>query len=169
MSQSLRRMLVAGAICGVGLAGCQKLTPPADAGAIRDELRADEAQWNADWEVKDAKRVAAHYAPDATVMIPGITGVTGPDGIRQTLEKVFADPNLGFQFAADKVGVAKSGDLAYARGPFRLTLKNPQGGPSLVRTGSYVRVYRRQADGEWLVIETIATVGDNTDRPLPPH
>ena len=167
MSQILRRALIAGAMCAVGLAGCQKAAPPA--AAVRDEVRADEAQWNADWEAKDAKRVASHYAPDATVMVPGAAAVKGPDAIAETLARLFADPNIGFQFAAEKVGVAKSDDLAYARGPFRLTLKDPQGGPPLVRTGSYIRVYRRQADGGWLVIETIATAGDATDRPLPPH
>jgi len=108
-------------------------------------------------------------APDATVMVPGAAAVKGPDAIAETLARLFADPNIGFQFAAEKVGVAKSDDLAYARGPFRLTLKDPQGGPPLVRTGSYIRVYRRQPDGAWLVIETIATAGDTTDRPLPPH
>jgi uncharacterized protein (TIGR02246 family) len=167
MRQILRPALVAGAICGVGMAGCG--TAPGPAAAIREQVRADEAQWNADWEAKDATRVASHYSPDAVVMVPGLAPVRGPDAIRSSLVGLFANPALTFQFAADKVGVAQSGDLAYARGPFRLMLKDPQGGAPLIRTGSYIRVYRRQDNGAWQAIETIATVGDSVDRPLPPH
>jgi ketosteroid isomerase-like protein len=165
MRQTLRAALIAGAIGSLALAGCQK--PTADAAAIRKELRAEEDALNAAYKDRDLARISIHYAPDATLMAPGSPAVKGAEAIHDQLKALVADPALEFRFAADKVGVSQSGDLAYARGPFSLTLTDPQTKAPVTLHGAYISVYRKQSDGQWKALETIVSPGQAA--PIPPH
>jgi ketosteroid isomerase-like protein len=42
--------------------------------------------------------------------------------------------------------------LAYQWGEFTVSLAAKSGGPTLLRSGKYLRVYRRCADGTWMMI-----------------
>lgn len=128
-----------------------------DAGQVEKSLRAAEADWNAQYRTRDLAKLAAHYAPEATMMQPGVPVMTGSDMLTQALHAFIADPALDMRFHADKVGVAQGGDLAYTRGVFKLTSTNPTTGKPTTQTGSYLTVYQRQADGSWKAIEDIAS------------
>jgi ketosteroid isomerase-like protein len=145
-------MALAGSLA---LAACQK--PSAE--AIRRHLRDDEDQLNADYKARDVAGVISHYAPDATLVTPGITAVTDGHGIEDAIRKLLANPSLQLRFTADKIGVAESGDLAYARGRFILTVTDPTIAVPISQTGNYINVYRRQKDGVWKAIETVASLG----------
>ncbi|MFI4950725.1 MAG: YybH family protein [Caulobacterales bacterium] len=170
MTQVLRPALVAGALGLAALAGCQKsattaaATPAAavDTASIERTLRDNETQWNADYKAKDLARIAAHYAPDATLMDPDTPLLSGTDALNNGLKDFISDPALSLEFKADKVEVAASGDLAYTRGTFRLTTTDPRTRTPVTQTGSYVTVYKKQADGSWKAEDDIAT---NTPRP----
>lgn len=45
-----------------------------------------------------------------------------------------------------------SGDLAYQRGTFVVVATPKAGGDSTRTTGNFMRIYRRQADGAWLMV-----------------
>jgi ketosteroid isomerase-like protein len=149
-----RALLVASA-CGLALGAC---SPKPSADEIRKTLRDDESQLNADYKARDFSRVASHYATDATLVTPGMTMVKEGAGIEAALKRLLADPQLELSFNADKIGVADSGDLAYARGRFTLTVSNPTIAVPISQTGNYINVYRRQKDGSWKAIETVASL-----------
>ena len=52
----------------------------------------------------------------------------------------------------EKTEVAGSGDLAYRRGTFKITYTNPQTKQAENGAGTYLTVFRKQADGSWKVV-----------------
>ena|ERR1700733_13390670 len=140
--------------------GCAPAQPPAapdtraaDEQAIRD----GEAQWVKDFATKDVERVAAHYADDASSMIPLMTLMTGKDAIRAGLKEEFSDPNSSLDFHPAKVEVSKSSDLAYSQGTYAYTSTDPKTKKAVIEHGNYVEVYKKQTDGSWKAAADIAT------------
>lgn len=149
------------------LAGCEQAPPPAppdtreaDAKAIRD----DEVAWNKDWASKDVQRIASHYADDASVEIPDVPIMTGKEAINSGLKPFMEDKNLSIDFHSAQVEVAKSGDLAYARGTYTMTSTDPKTKKRVVENGKYVTIYKKQADGSWNAVQDI----NNADAPAAP-
>lgn len=148
----------------IALAGCHREeahhndSTAVDTGAVADQLRRDEAQWVADWTSRDADRVLAHYAADATLMVTGAPRLTG-EQIRSAVTELVEDPNFQIQFAPDQVAVAASGDLAYTRGTYSLRTTNPRTRQPQTENGNYIAVYRRQQDGSWKAVEDIVSAG----------
>jgi ketosteroid isomerase-like protein len=60
------------------------------------------------------------------------------------------DPNFTLSFAADKVQVARSGDLAYETGSYTLTMSDPEGKPT-TQKGHYVDIWKKDPSGGWKV------------------
>jgi uncharacterized protein (TIGR02246 family) len=145
----------------VALAAC---APRADkpkfnaAGAV-DAIRADEVRWNADWKSGDAGKIVAHYAPDAVVMETGEAPVSGIEAIRAAVQKTIDDPAFTLTFSSDRVNVAASGDLAASKGVFAETSTDPATKAQSKVAGTFVTVYRPQADGSWKAVWDIATPG----------
>jgi uncharacterized protein (TIGR02246 family) len=128
-------------------------THDADVQAIKDI----ETQWNADYQAKDAAKITAHYSDDAVLMVPGEPSTVGKDAILAALKMMTADPVMSLKFQALKVEVAKSGDLGYTQGSYTLTVTDPATKQVINDHGSYVTVYRKQADGTWKAVSDIAT------------
>ena len=53
----------------------------------------------------------------------------------------------------EKTEVAGSGDLAYRRGSFTITFTNPQTNQPENGAGTYLTVFKKQADGNWKIVE----------------
>ncbi|MGH7023014.1 MAG: YybH family protein [Caulobacteraceae bacterium] len=134
-------------------------TPIFNAARAIDTIRTGEVNWNADWKSGDPGKVAAHYAPQAVVMIPGQAPVTGLEAIRAMAQKSMDDPAFNLAFSSDKVDVAASGDLAASRGTFTLTATDPATKTSTTTTGAFVTVYKPQPDGSWKAVWDIVTPG----------
>jgi len=159
-------------LCGItiltlSMTGCSTAPAPApdthdaDVKAIGDI----EEQMVKDWAAKDADKLAAHYADDAVLMTPGGEPVHGKEAVRNTAKQMVADPALSLTFQATKVDVAKSGDLGYTQGSYRMTMTNPATHKPMDDHGSYVTTYRKQADGSWKAVADIAT---SEVPPMPP-
>jgi uncharacterized protein (TIGR02246 family) len=129
-------------------------------------IRSVETQWNQDFASKDPDKLVAHYATNAVLMGPGMTASSGRDAIRTAITQMVSDPALALQFRASKVDVAKSGDLAYAQGSYTMTMTNPRTKKAMNDHGSYVTVYRKQADGSWKAVSDIATSEVPTVQPV---
>ena len=160
------------ALCGTAvivfsIAACnQPPAPPpdthdADAKAISDL----ETQWVKDWAAKDVDKIAVNYADDAVVMTPGGEPMRGKDAIHNGLKQMVADPALSLTFQAVKVDVAKSGDLGYTQGSYKMAMTNPVTKKVMEDHGSYVTTYHKQADGSWKAVADIAT---SEVPPMPP-
>jgi uncharacterized protein (TIGR02246 family) len=128
-------------------------THDADVAAIQ----ANEAQWNQDYAARDLDKIAAHYADDAVLIIPGAPPTTGKAAIGAASKQMTADPAMVLQFHPTKVDVAKSGDLAYSQGVYTLTITDMQTHQPINDHGSYVTTYRKQPDGTWKAVVDIVT------------
>ena len=131
----------------------------ADAAAIEQQLKAIETQWEADYNARDAARLAEHYAPDAALANPGAPLATDALSRRQAIATFAADQNLRINFASDRVQVAESGDMAYTRGHFTMRSTDPATGQPRQDSGSYLTVWKKQSDGSWKAVEDFITPG----------
>jgi uncharacterized protein (TIGR02246 family) len=163
----MKYLAIAVSITTAALAcGCMPAAAPAppartavDTAKIVDAIKTDEVHWNNDWKSGDPGKVAAHYAPTATVMAPGLAPMIGPQAIRAGVAEALEDKAFTLTFASDKVDVARSGDLAAARGTFTQTVTDPKTGAVVTSKGSYVTVYKPQAGGAWKAVWDINTPG----------
>ena len=147
----------------LALAACQGEAPKADTGAIQAQLQANEAQWNRAYAERNAEALAGMYADDAALANPGEQLVRGKEAIRKATAAFAGDPNLKVTFEANRIQVAQSGELAYTRGRYVMTMTNPETGKPETGTGHYLTVWQKQADGSWKAVEDFITPGP----PLP--
>lgn len=133
-------------------------TPPMDTTAIAAAISANETQWNADWAARDAAKIASHYATNAVVMVPGVPILHGREAAQAAITAgPLTDHDFSLTFHAEDVQVAASGDMAFSRGVYEEHDTNPHTHHVDVSNGSYVTVYRKQADGAWLAVADINT------------
>jgi uncharacterized protein (TIGR02246 family) len=154
----MNRALLPALSAVVLLAACHNSKPAFNAAGAVDAIRAGEVQWNLDWKSGDAGKVTAHYAPEAWVMDPGEAPVKGVQAIRASVQRAMDDPGFTVSFSSDKVDVASAGDLAVSRGAFKLTATDPGSKTVQTSAGTFVTVYKPQADGSWKAVWDIATL-----------
>jgi uncharacterized protein (TIGR02246 family) len=155
------------AAVSLSLAACNP-TPPAAPDTHDSDVKAIsdvETQANQAWATKDVEKVMAFYADDAVLMTPGMEAVHGKDALRTSLKEMLADPAVSLTFQSSKVDVAKSGDLGYTQGSYKLTVTDPASHKPINDHGSYVTTFRKQADGSWKAEADIAT---SEVPPMPP-
>jgi len=154
-------------VLALSFTGCSPAPPPApdthdaDVKAISDV----EAEMLKDWAAKDADKLAANYADNAVLMTPGSDPVHGKEAIHNVAKQMVADPALSLTFQASTVEVAKSGDIGFTQGSYKMTMTNPATHKSMDDHGSYVTTYRKQADGAWKAVADIST---SEVQPMPP-
>jgi uncharacterized protein (TIGR02246 family) len=131
----------------------------ADAAAVKDQIRASEKKWN-DWfhdkAHRNADAASQFYTDDAFFVGPGVKGTSGIGAIKKAYTDGFKDSNFDISFAADKIHVASSGDLAASRGHFTETYTDPNTKQVKSISGSYLTVYQKQPDGSWKAAEDFA-------------
>src|SRR5579862_8606873 len=138
------------------LTGCNEMATADNHDADIKALKDGEAQWNQDFASKDADKIAAHYTDDAVLMNPGMPASQGREAVRKTLKDMVSDPALSLKFQASQVEVAKSGDMAYTHGSYTMTMTDPATKKPINDKGSYVTVYKKQADGTWKAVQDAA-------------
>ncbi len=112
--------LAGAAAIALGTSGCNKVAGAgaSDAGAVQSAIKADEKKWNDQFKSKDMEGLLSHYADDAFFIAPGVAAADGATAVRKAYAEGLNDKNFDINFASDKIDVAASGDLAYARGHF---------------------------------------------------
>ena len=140
--------------------------PPPDTRAADEKAIKDlEAQWLASAKAKDADKVMAFYADDASFMPPDMPIQNGKDAIHNVYKDLLADPNLAVDLVGtEKVEVSKTSDFAYSQGAYTMTTTDPKTKKPMMEKGKYVTVYKMQADGSWKAIEDMF----NADAPAEP-
>jgi uncharacterized protein (TIGR02246 family) len=130
----------------------------ADVAAIKAAITADEKKWNEEFKSRSLDGLVGHYASDAYFVVPGMRASSGSADIRKAYEGALKDPNFAVSFSSDKIEVAESGDLAYSRGHFTEKYTDPKTKQVVSDGGSYVTIYRKQADGSWKAVEDFTAV-----------
>ena len=105
------------------------------------------------FEVKDSAKVNTYYAPGAVIATPGRPAAKDARALTKAIKDDIADPNLKITVSNEKTEVSGSGDMAYRRGSFKITTTNPQTKQAEQSEGTYLAVFRKQADGNWKIAE----------------
>lgn len=137
------------------LGGCREATK-VDVGAIEKILKQKEAEWNRAYAEHDAAAVASAYADDAALAYPGVPLAAGIAAVRRQTQSLGSDPNFQLHFASDHIQISASGDLAYSRGHYTLTVTDRATNGPATSKGNYLTVWRMQK-GAWKAVENFIT------------
>lgn len=149
--------------------GCEKYgsgSGTANADGVKAAIKADEKSWNEQFKSKDLEGLMGHYSDDAYFVAPGVKPANGSMAIRKAYADATADQEFELKFASDKIDVAASGDLAYARGHFSEKYTDSKTQKVMTDSGSYLTVYKKQADGSWKAVEDFAAADPDSTKPV---
>ena len=148
------------ALAAVSLLGaCKPAAPAVDKAKIAEAIKAVEVQWVADIKTRDPAKFASYYTSDTTMIMPGGPPAHGAAAVQAGMTESFKDPNFGLEFAADAADVSDAGDMAYTQGHFTEYQTDPTTHAKVSQSGSYVTVWKKQADGSWKAAQDIVTSG----------
>ena len=113
-------------------------------------VKAADKSWAKGANAGDAAAVAGLYTSDATVMPPGQQSVQG-EGVKEFFNGFFNA--MAVQVELNTSAVEGRGDLAIARGTYKMTLtpKKPGAKPLPTDEGNYLEVLKKQGDGSWKI------------------
>ncbi len=158
-----------------GGAQAQTAAPAPDPIAVAAErIRAIDSVWSAALQARDLDGVMSNYAEDAVFLSPGRPLLRGKEAIRAWFERQLAVPGYSATFWPTSIVVARSGDMAYEIGAYRVTYRGSDGTPQTA-VGKHLVTWEKDA-GRWRVTaESIsgdsaaagqrATVGGDSLRP----
>jgi uncharacterized protein (TIGR02246 family) len=112
-------------------------------------------EWAKDLHAKQLEPLVMLYAPDAVFLQPTGERIVGREAIRELCRKVMAA--MTSDISLRSAVTEHSGDLAYDSGEFSETLVSVTDGSKTDARGSYLMVFKRQADGRWLILEQVWT------------
>ena len=146
--------------------GCQtapvQQAPQVSAEEIRMAISDAAAAVNTALEAGDMEGYLAHYVEDAVWMPPGSEEIIGKARARQRLQEVFALYAINEAFDTEELVVMGS-DYAARRGQFTMAATPKEGGEEVRDVGSFVNIWRKDADGKWKIMFDIW----NSDRGQP--
>jgi uncharacterized protein (TIGR02246 family) len=157
------RTIIAMGLAAALLAGCQAAPGQTDTRAVEQQILALEDQWNQAFAQRDAQAIAAVFADDAALALPGRQLARSADSIQKAAQSFAQDTNLNIALRPNRVQVAASGDIAYTRGQYMMTATNEATGQPQSTQGYYLAVWQKQAEGDWKMVEDFLTPGP----PLP--
>jgi ketosteroid isomerase-like protein len=154
------------AICGCLAAAvlltwaCGPATPPDTRAADESTIKDQDVQWSKAAAAKDVDGTVSYYSDDASLLPPNAPLATGAHAIRAIWASLLG-PDGSLSWQANKVEVARSGDLAYVLGVYQMTQKNAQQ-KTAADHGKFVEVWKKQADGKWKAVADMF----NSDLPI---
>ena len=126
---------------------------------LADEVRCREIGFSLSVEQQDHELFASFIDPDARFV--GTRVDRGRKAISAAWGVFFEGELPAIKWRPQYVEVLDSGDLALSRGPYRIISKNEEG-DTKEAWGTFNSVWRRSADGEWLVVFDAGSAPDET-------
>jgi ketosteroid isomerase-like protein len=123
-------------------------SPSEKPSGVEQLLRDLDAQWAKAAAAKDVEQTIGYYSDDAIVLPPNATSAATKEAIRNVWKDMFASPSLVISWQPTRVQVGKSGEMAWVRGTYELTMNDASGKPVDDR-GKYLEVWEKQTDGNW--------------------
>ncbi len=150
----------AAAVCAVAIAmlgaGCAREAPRDTHDADVNTIREGEVDWVRHWSVRDTERIVAHYSEDAWLTLPQRPPAKGKEAIRDLIKEMVQDAALRVTFEPTSVEVARSGELGFTEGTYRLTLTDPATRQPVTSKGAYVTIYHK-IYGSWRAARSVHT------------
>lgn len=98
----------------------------------------------------DIAAIEQLIAPDHVTLAPDQVPVVGRDAAMAIIRDVLARCHVTETQHATKTEVDST--LAYQWGDFTMSAVPKAGGKPVVRSGKYLRIYRRSTEGKWMMI-----------------
>ena len=118
-------------------------------GKAEDAILAADAAWLKVYQAKDLAKAVAFCDEQGSMLAPDTPIATGKDAIAKVIADDFIHDNIIWH--ANKVGVARSGDLGYTSGRPEMNVKDASG-KTVVYKGKYLTGGKKQEDGSWKVL-----------------
>lgn len=156
---TINRRLPVLALLGVLGAGLLLYSQPpraraAEAGSEAKALAALDDPWSNAAAFRDAMKVAAFYAEDATAYPPNDPLAVGRAAAQKTWAEYFKDPSFTIRWKTTRAEVAASGEMGYTAGTYEVGFKGTDGKPGGEK-GKYVCIWKKQKDGSWKASQDI--------------
>lgn len=119
-------------------------------------LDADRA-WAAAVEHGDREKVESYWADDAVIYFAGHGPVIGKPAILEFVKEQRAKPGFSILWGPAEAVVSRAADLGYTLGAYEVTM--PTAGGPVTMKGTYLSVWRHQADGTWICTLEIHSPG----------
>jgi ketosteroid isomerase-like protein/quercetin dioxygenase-like cupin family protein len=127
----------------------------------RNNLLALDRQWSQ--SSKDTDKFMTYFAPEASAYPQGMPVATGTAAIRDAFTKMSSIPGFSISWTPTKAEVSASGDLGYTAGTYDVTMTGAN------EKGKYVTAWKKQAGGEWKVVEDIFNADAAPKAPAAQH
>lgn len=149
------------------LAAAACTTPQAvevDVEAERAALMDADRAWYEAYAAGDdgAQAFVDQMADDAVLLAPDTPIAQGKEAIRSAIAGLEALPGFRVSWTPVTADVGSGGDLGYTRGTYDMSFDGPDGAMNV--TGKYLTVWKKQADGTWMVVADMF----NADAPMTP-
>lgn len=148
ISRRLRAIIGVSAVISTGACASPARTSESDLRAINSMRTQAEAAENSG----NAEALLALFAEDAVMMPPNRPAVVGVPAARAFVPDFFKAFALSEQFSSQEVVV--SGDWAFDRGTYTLTLTSRSDRSAVTTKGKYLWILKRSADGTWKYART---------------
>jgi ketosteroid isomerase-like protein len=142
---------------------CQQQQAPDTRAADEAAIRQTDVDWAKAAASKNVDVTVAFYSDDATVAPPNSPAVTDKKAIHDLWAALLGPDLVSITWAPTKIEVARSGDLAYLNGWYKMSAKDAKGN-AVEEKGKMVEVWKKQSDGKWKCVSDIF----NSDMPAPP-
>lgn len=142
---------------------CQQQSTPDTRAADDAAIRQADADWAKAAASKNVDSTVSFYSDDAAVAPPNAPVATDKKAIRDMWSALLGPELVSITWEPTKIEVARSGDLAYLNGWYKMTMKDAKGN-SIDDKGKMVEVWKKQADGKWKCVSDIF----NSDLPAMP-
>lgn len=130
------------------LIGCTR-SPKVDTLAEANTIRNLEEKAVVFFQNKDIDNMLSYFSSDCIYMEPNSANVVDLQNLRKRMESMFADTTIlwkTFSANIENVEVSTSGDLGYARGTNKLSIKTPNG--IVESSGKWLDIFKK-IDGKW--------------------
>mgnify|MGYP001571641301 CR=1 FL=1 len=105
--------------------------------------------WISATRAGDVDTILALMAPDAIFLAARQPPMVGRDAFAQGMRAVLSEHVIETTCDIDEVAI--SGDLAYCRTRLAVTIASTHGKLPMQRTGHTLTIYRKGADGRWVL------------------
>jgi ketosteroid isomerase-like protein len=123
--------------------------PPPESESLVESVRAAETAFAAAARARDREAFASFIAEDAIFL--DAVAHNGRPAILEAWAPFFAEGGPKVEWAPELVEVQQGGALGVTRGSFSVTHRG-SGGETVVSSGTFNSIWRREPDGSWKII-----------------